>query len=375
MAIKVMIIYDGGLDREASEHMLSLLGYLDREAYQVLFVELNYKKLISSVRAMGWEAHSLRAWPALGPGIYLRLRLMASHFGPDLLNVHGVKASLYGRFLGKFYGVPVVVTSLAYEQVRSWSKRLISAADRATLSWVKHFVVPTRAAARKLEEQGVESGGISVILQGLDLQAYGSGENRLQVRRHLGISPESVVVGVITPLNPGCGLRFFLEAASQVLDFAPETTFVIVGGGETAPELRQYARSLNAGQRIIFTGHRDDVTQLLDAFDIFVSPCQGESSCQPLLEAMASGKPVIATSVGGLTEVLTQRKAAALVPPGDSVALAVALGQLLDNPDLRLALGERARNLVEERFTIKQMVSRTQEVFQDVARNRKEDDR
>ncbi|MHB1418801.1 MAG: glycosyltransferase [Bacillota bacterium] len=375
MALKALIVYDSGLDREAPAYMLSLLRDLDREAFQVLFVELNKSNLVPHVRAMGIEAHSLRAWPALGPGIYLRLRLLASHFRPDLIHVYGFRAGLYGRFLGKFYGVPVVVSRSAYENIRAWGRRLMAVLDRATLSWAAHFMVHSRTEARKLEEQGVDSSKITVIFPGLNQQTLDSGQNRLQVRRHLGISPESIVVGTINALAPGSGIRFLLEAAAQVLDFAPETTFVIVGGGESAPELRQYARHLDAGQRIIFTGHRDDVTQLLDAFDIYVSPCEEESSCLIILEALASEKPVIATNVGVLTEVLSQHKATALVPPGDSLALAVALGQLVDNPELRLAMGKKGRSLVEERFTVKQMVARTQEVFQDVVRKRKEDDR
>src|SRR5207249_1831085 len=156
-----------------------------------------------------------------------------------------------------------------------------------------------------------------------------------------------------------------IEAFPGVLDRAPRTWLAIVGEGSQAAELRAQAAALSsqARDRIIFTGRRDDISALTADLDIAVLPSLREAQGISILEAMARRKPVVASAVGGIPEVLTDGADGLLVPPADTQALAEALGRLARSPSLRERIGQAGYETVVERFSIDAMVRRVQEVY------------
>jgi glycosyltransferase involved in cell wall biosynthesis len=161
------------------------------------------------------------------------------------------------------------------------------------------------------------------------------------------------------------GLEQFIEAAAIVARQFPEPRFLIVG--ETPPhdaayldQLKSLARRLHIADRVIFTGLRSDVPALLASVAVAAMPSLNEALSNALLEAMAAGAPVVATRVGGTPEALVDGETGLLVPPADVTALAVAIARLLGTPLLAARLGQAARQVIEDRFSIARMTMDTQ---------------
>src|SRR5262249_11167084 len=151
------------------------------------------------------------------------------------------------------------------------------------------------------------------------------------------------------------GHRYLLEAAALV----PEARFVIVGDGELRGELERQAHELGIGARVLFTGARDDIPDLLASFDVFAFPSLYERLCLAVIEAQAARVPVVATPVGGIRETVVDGETGFLVPPRDPQALAQAIHRLLDDRELARLMALEARARARERFSQDRMVART----------------
>jgi glycosyltransferase involved in cell wall biosynthesis len=150
------------------------------------------------------------------------------------------------------------------------------------------------------------------------------------------------VVGSIGRLNTQKGQRFLLDAAALLRPRHPDTWTLVVGDGDLMEELREHATRLQLDDRVVFTGHRTDVPELLGALDVFCISSLYEGTPLALFEAMAAGRPIVSTAVDGCREILEDGSNGLLVPPGDAAALAGGLDRVLADAALREALGRQA---------------------------------
>jgi glycosyltransferase involved in cell wall biosynthesis len=171
------------------------------------------------------------------------------------------------------------------------------------------------------------------------------------------------VVGNVARLAPQKGQRVLLEAAPLVLRRHPEMRFVLVGDGELRAELELQARRLGIADRVVFTGTRTDVPELLASFSVFALPSYFEGFCYAVIEAQAAGVPVVATPVGGVRETVVQGETGVTCEPGDPGSLAAGIVRLLDDPDEARRLAAEARRRVRERFAVERMVERTIAIY------------
>lgn len=186
-----------------------------------------------------------------------------------------------------------------------------------------------------------------VVPLGIDLERFAGGRPALEGR----------LVGNVARLAEQKGQRTLLEAAPAVLERHPEARFVVVGDGELRHELERLAAPL--GDRVLFTGARDDVPDLLASFEVFAFPSLYEGLCLAVIEAQAAGVPVVATPVGGIRETVVDGETGFLVPPRDARALAARILHCLDQPEDARRVAEEARRRVRERFSERRMVERT----------------
>jgi len=173
---------------------------------------------------------------------------------------------------------------------------------------------------------------------------------------------------VVSRLTRLKGLEHLLEATAILKPSHPDARFLIVG--ETAPHdtsyldvLKRMAAEHGVADRVIFTGIRSDVSALLAGVDVSVMPSLNEALSNVLLESMAAGAPTVATRVGGTPEALVNNVTGLLVPPGHSPALAAAIGRLLDDRRLAAGLGQAARQLIADRFSVDRMVRSTEQLY------------
>jgi len=227
------------------------------------------------------------------------------------------------------------------------------------------LIVPSEAIAEKVRHEGRGAARYTVIPNGVDLARFAAPAPPCTLRDDFSVPCEDTLLGVVARLEPEKGHEHLIAAMPQVLERAPRTWLVIVGDGSLDQELRAQAAALPAParDRIIFTGRRDDVSAITAELDVAVLPSLREAQGISVLEAMARRKPVVASAVGGIPEVLTDGLDGILVPPADPSALADALARLARSPSLRERIGEAGYATVCDHFSIEAQVRRIQALY------------
>jgi sugar transferase (PEP-CTERM/EpsH1 system associated) len=205
------------------------------------------------------------------------------------------------------------------------------------------------------EAVGFPKERIRVISNGVDMSRFGIAHDGSDYKARLGFPAGSVVFGAIGRLVSVKCFPLLLEASAMIFEKVPNSHLVIVGDGPLHAELTEMARRRNIADRVSFLGWRPDVPDILKAMDVFVCSSESEGMSNTILEAMASGIPVVATAVGGNVELVVDGETGVLVQPNDPNILAGTVAELLANQPLRLKMGERGRRRVEECFSLEAM--------------------
>lgn len=178
------------------------------------------------------------------------------------------------------------------------------------------------------------------------------------------IQNNDFVVGGVGRLVPQKGFEYLLRAAKIVIEKIPNTKFILVGGGELENKLKNLSRALRIDKNVILTGPRRDMNRIYSIMDIFTLPSLWEPFGNVSLEAMAFGKPVIATDVGGIPEVVEDGVTGILIPPKDSGKLAEVIIYLLKNPEIAKKMGEAGRKRVQKYFTPERVGDEVEKVYE-----------
>jgi len=202
---------------------------------------------------------------------------------------------------------------------------------------------------------------LEVIYNGVDLSKFDfKSENK----------NKNFIVGICARLDKQKNHKNFLEAAKIISKRFPNVKFLIVGDGSLRKDLENYSKKLGISNKITFTGVRKDIPDILKKIDISVLSSNYEGLPNIILESMASSKPVVATTVGGIPEAVIDGKTGILVPPKNPEALANAIIKLLKNPKLREKMGKAGRKRVEKYFTIKKMVKEYEKVYDELIKKK-----
>jgi len=284
----------------------------------------------------------------------------------DVLHCHLSDAELLGIPAGRLCGVPRVFTTVHYPDLlpRRRPGDFRNALRRAvTRILYNHLVEGVVAVSRDTAEIlfrdfGVRQEKVQVILNGVDVASFSSRTPPPGARRSLGFTREDPILINVARLVPPKGQAFLLEAVGRLAPEFPGIRLLFVGDGELREELEARRAALRLGETVVFLGNRSDIADLLALSDVFVFSSVSEGISLALLEAMAAGKPVVATSIPGNKEVLRHGENAYLVPPGDPDALARGIAHLLGYPDEAKRLGAKGQEEVAARFDIRQTVAR-----------------
>jgi glycosyltransferase involved in cell wall biosynthesis len=187
-----------------------------------------------------------------------------------------------------------------------------------------------------------------------------------QIRQELGLGPEDFIVGNVGRLALQKGQRHLVAAMPFLLERVPRAHAVIAGGGDLEAYLRDLALEVGVAERVHVLGPRKDVPALMHAMDVFAMPSIWEGFGLVLLEAMAAGRPVVASRVATIPEVVVDGQTGLLVPAGDPLALAEAIARLAADPALARQLGEAGRDRLRRHFSIDKMVGDTELLYREV---------
>jgi glycosyltransferase involved in cell wall biosynthesis len=268
--------------------------------------------------------------------------------------------------LAKITGVPVVVTTEHLPgSVGSARFRL---AKRFFGVWIDAIITETRTNVRYLTElHGVKPHKIACIYHGIDARQYECKVGRrTNSRKSLGLGPDDTVIALIGRLHPQKGHDYLLQAASRLKDSYPLCKYLFIGEGEWRRELESLVRQLSLQDKVIFLGFREDIPELLQTVDILAMPSRMEGLPFVLLEAMATGLPVVASDLECLREIISHGENGFLVPVGDSVALANLLKYLIENRYLWGKVGQKARETVMDKFSLTSMIDQTEGIYRDL---------
>jgi glycosyltransferase involved in cell wall biosynthesis len=203
---------------------------------------------------------------------------------------------------------------------------------------------------------GLPASKLTVIHNGVDLPEKCPADARAE----LGLRPDDFVIGAVGRLYPVKGIQFLVQALAQTR----VGHLVVIGDGPEKSTLELLADRLGVADRIHWAGQRPDARNLMPAFDLFVQPSLHEGMPNTILEAMATGLPVVATAVGGTPEVVAHGVTGLLVSPKSPHALSEAISVLLDDADLRRRMGKAGRERVAQHFTVGRMVRKTEELYE-----------
>jgi glycosyltransferase involved in cell wall biosynthesis len=272
---------------------------------------------------------------------------------PALIHIQSRQALKLGNWLARRLRRPYVLTIHDHLGARErlpidpvWCRRIIAVSDS-----VREDLV---------ERQGFLSELITVIPGGVEAGRVADCPAPLDP----GHIP---VVGTAGPLEAVKGLPYFLGAARRVLDVRKDLEFLVAGAGPEEANLRRMARELRIAERVTFVPGMSDFHESLAAMDIFCLPSLQQGLGTIMLEAMALGRPVIATGVGGTSAVVRDGETGLIVPPRDSAALARRILELLENPTLARAIGTAGRRLVDRDFPVERMVLKTAELYHEIS--------
>lgn len=290
------------------------------------------------------------------PGAVQRLAHDIRAVDADLVHTHGYKSHLYGYLGSRVTRLPIVGTCHRFDQ---GPHNLL---DRPLLRRFDAVLAVSREAEQSLNEAyRIPRGRTLTIPNGIDPAAYPAGRPRRS-------GPP--VVGMVARLAPEKAPGDFLTAAESVLAVIPDAQFLIVGDGPLRADLVDRVGRLGMADRVEFTGFQDDIAEVYRSLDVLVQPSYREGMPMTMLEAMASGVPVIASDVGAAGDMIDDGRTGLLFPAGDVAVLSSQLLRLLADPDLRDAIGEAARADVANRFTDRRMAARYLAAYRDVLRSR-----
>jgi glycosyltransferase involved in cell wall biosynthesis len=356
----------GGSER----HLLSLLPNLAAAGVEVRMLAATTEggtRFVEALRYRGVAVAEARTGSHLDPSLARSLWAELHSFRPDLVHTHLIHGDLYGQLVAWGRHVPGVSSFhgahsfFAREPIRTGERIAGRFAQRtiAISEYVRDFLVRFRLR---------DAQHIRVVPYGVDMSDWKlPAGDRARARERLGLGPRDVAVGIASRLIPGKGHDLLLRAFAEARGEAPALRLLIAGDGPLRREI-EHASHQVAGSTATVLGFVAEVRSFMGACDILVCPTLpelGEGFGLAALEAMAVGRPVVATRVASLPEVVADGKTGVLVAPDDPRQLAEALAGLATNGDRRAELGEAGRRRAGGVFGLDRMVSKTISVYRE----------
>lgn len=359
-----------------------IINRLSGKRYNIMVACLPTGAFIEKIEGSGAQIKSIDMRNRFNPGVILRLANLMKREKIDIVHSQGARADFFARIAAKLAGVPIVVSTVPMPvegfDVHPIRKLIYKAFNRFSECFVDRFIVVSDALEKMMiEKHRIDPQRVVKIYNGIEKDEYCLTDEEIAYRRIIfrkksDLREDIPVVGVIGRLVWQKGFKYFIDAIPDVLKEFKKARFLLVGEGELKDELKQESQKLKLEDKIIFTGFRSDIKDILSSIDILVIPSLREGLPVILLEAMAMMKPIVATEIEGIMEILEDGVAGSLVPPGNTNALKKAIIYMLTHKDKALQMGLSARKIVEERFGVDIMVQKVEEVYEELLQlNRK----
>jgi len=353
-----------------------LINRLSGERYKIMVACLPTGAFIEKIEGSEVEVKSVDMRSRFNPGVILRLANLMKRENVDIVHSQGARADFFARIAAKLAGVPIVVSTVPMPvegfDVSPIRKLTYTVFNRFSERFVDRFIVVSDSLEKiMIEKHGIGPQRVVKIYNGIEKDEYCIADEEIAYRRskfrkESGLGEDVPVVGAIGRLVWQKGFEYLIEAIPDLLKEFKKARFLIVGEGPLKDGLNVKSKMLKIEDKIIFTGFRSDIKEILASIDILVMPSLLEGLPIVLLEAMAMMKPIVATDIDGIKEVLDNGKTGLLIPPKNPRALTYAIVNLLLHRDKAYQMGIDARKVVEERFEVDIMVQKVEKVYEEL---------
>ena len=276
----------------------------------------------------------------------------------DIVHAHTSHAHTIGAIAARIKKIPFVVT-----------RRVDFKVAHSVFSSIKYnyltnkVIAISNAIKNILIDAGVPKNKIDVVYSGIDTKKFDNIGDTRYLSEEFNLSEDTPVIGTIAHLADHKGHKYLLSAVPDVLKTFPNALFLIIGEGELEEDLKKQVKKLDITGNVVFTGFRKDIGELLSTMDLFVLPSHLEGLCTSLMDAMLMKLPIVATTAGGIPEVVTDIKTGILVPPKNPKALADAMIQLLSNKEEAKEMGERGLERAKKMFNVSKTIKETEKIY------------
>ena len=367
--IHVITRFDKG---GAAENTFLTVTGLNSIGYEVILVRgLSYESNMGPAETMAAESCledagrsgiRILTMPGLVRRIYplgdlktlYKLTTLFTEERPHIVHTHTSKAGILGRWAARLAGVHVIIHTphghVFWGYFNKWQTRTYIFLERLTATITDRIITLTGQEKKDhLRYHIARENKFTVIHSGVDLSRFSNIRADLHdAKKRLGVPKETFIVGTVGRLTRIKGHKYLIEAARKILLTRPDMTFIFLGDGELMNDLKAQAASLGIYDKVKFLGWRDDVAEVMSTFDLFVLPSLNEGMGKVLVEAMAMGKPIIASNVGGVSDLVKNEENGLLVPPEDADAIARSISILHSDPMKRKEMGEKGKAIAGE---------------------------
>ncbi len=340
--------------RGGEQQVLYLSQLLRTHGYDSVMICQPHSELYQRASELGLSVHGLRVRNDVDVVAVWKLARYLRREQVDILHIHESRGHMIGLLASGLNPQmrKVVSRRVVHPPIRNWFSRW-----KYQLPRVQYLTV-SDAVRQVLLDHGIPGARVRTIHSGIDLKRF---DHVPKTESLFGSGAR--VVGSVGHLANSKGHQYLLEAAQDLVRDEPKLEVAIVGAGELRQRLEVQAVELGIAEHVRFTGFRRDVLSLMQGFEIFVLPSFLEGLGTSILDAMALGKPVVASRAGGIPETVQEGVTGFLVPPCDSAALARAIRHLLKHPELQVQFGKAGRRRVEQAFTAERMAQQTMQVY------------
>jgi glycosyltransferase involved in cell wall biosynthesis len=347
----------GGLERLVLD--LARVNVRRGNAVSIVCIEHD-GRLADEAREIGAEVVSLNKGPGRSSQAMADARRLLAELQPDVVHTHQIGALWYLGRAARELGIESIVHtehSNHVKQARSWRGKL-----RARYLWwsagrlARRFCCVSDDVAAAVRQWGtVPRRRVSVVLNGIDTERYGDRSERPAVRRGLGIADDAVVIGTVGRLAEVKRQDLLVRAVAELRGKLPQATLLVVGDGPERERLEALAAELGVASAVKFAGYQSQPERFLAAMDVFALTSRHEALPLSLLEAWATGLPVVSSAVGGIPKVVEHERTGLLFESGDVAGLTASLARLLSDRELAAQLAAAGEREVRENYSLERM--------------------
>lgn len=366
----------------AQENTLYTLQNLNRERYN-LFLAANDKgiliekaKELKDVKAFFIPELVRPINPLKDLIALIKLFRFCKREKIDIIHTHSSKAGISGRWAAKFAKVPIIIHTIHgwgfYPKQNFLKRRLFIFLERITGKITDRLIAVSQANIETgIQNRIGEKEKYILTRSGIKSSQFQNVEVKIvEKKKELGLEEDTKVMAMIAPFKPQKAPLDFVKVANQVIEKRPKTQFLLIGDGELRPEIERLTKEFNLEKKVILTGWRRDIPQILKVIDILALTSRWEGLPRVFPEAMASELPIVATKVDGAPEAIEEGVNGFLVSVGDIKGMAEKIIALLDNSELAEEMGKKGKEKVFPEFDIDLMVEKIDNLYQELARSK-----